>query len=195
MILETTTVLRVGAGFDRRGQEEVEGAAAGGDEASVRSDTVGPVGLSRRDGAGGGHQGPPIRMYRGVKIDRAHNSESCRKCQPTRCLAGLSRWTQRPRSSEPGVHCLLIGYPIRIPPAPTGKAVAQRPQHHQDFGKFDMWILGRNLYAYNSLVLALEIELGQFEASLNMLHQRGVQEGRNRNCRQRLWYDFFVFSI
>ena len=68
MILETTTVLRVGAGFDRRGQEEVEGAAAGGDEASVRSDTVGPVGLSRRDGAGGGHQGPPIRMHRGVKI-------------------------------------------------------------------------------------------------------------------------------
>ena len=66
---ETTTLLRVGAGIDRRGQEEAEGAATGGDEASVWSDSVGPVGLSRRDGTGGGHQGPPIRMHRGVKIE------------------------------------------------------------------------------------------------------------------------------
>ena len=40
-----------------------------------------------------------------------------------------------------------------------------------------MWILGRNLYAYNSLVLALEIVFEQFEASLNMLHEREAEIG------------------
>ena len=65
--LETTTVLRVGAGIDRRGQEEAEGAAAGGDEESLWSDSVCPVGLPRGDGTSGGHQGPPLRMHRGAK--------------------------------------------------------------------------------------------------------------------------------
>ena len=64
---ETTTVLRAGAGIDRRGQEEAEGAAAGGDEESLRSDSVCPVGLPRGDGSSGGHQGPPLWMHRGPK--------------------------------------------------------------------------------------------------------------------------------
>ena len=40
-----------------------------------------------------------------------------------------------------------------------------------------MWILGRHLTAYNSLILALEIVFEQFEASLNVLHEREAEIG------------------
>ena len=68
-------MLRVRASIDRRGPQEVEGAAIGGDEASVWSDLVGSYGVPPGDGTGGGHRGSPLGVHRGARMYRICSDE------------------------------------------------------------------------------------------------------------------------